>query len=275
MQSRLLLVAALPALALAACSLVTNFDDLASGGAAGADAGGGADATTDVGVDAAVAPDGSGEAGADSAAPPFCSGTHAFCADFDEGSLLDGWTTKQVDALGMIEQSGVRYVSPGASFHSFLPRRAAGDIENAVLVKYLPGVWKRTVVDFEFFLERPDFQASDINAAFLQITFAGNGSGSGQTLYFTIGEGYSHISMPGALIEAGEARYDGFVHVHLDIQPGTALSATLDGKTYQGTPSAISGGPGTRTELYFGITGYNAPVPAFSAYYDNIVVDQL
>jgi hypothetical protein len=243
MRSRLLLVSALPALGLAACSLVTNFGDLASGGPVDAGAGG-TDAATDAPADAVVPEDAPADGLVESAPAPFCSGrSHAFCADFDEGSLLDGWTRMQVDPLGTIEPSTLHFVSPKTSFHSFLPRRAAGDKEDAVLVKDLPGAWKHTLFDFDMFLARPDFQTGDINAAFLQLTFAGSGTGSGQTFYIPIGDGYSQVTGPGMIIQLSEAHYDELVHFHLDVRPGTSVSVTVNGRPVPRDPLGDHGRP--------------------------------
>jgi hypothetical protein len=263
-----LLLAAFASAVVAACSIVTDLSGL-SGGAVtdgGTESGSPTDApsgdgtvTTDAGTDA-------------SDAARLCSQPHEFCTDFDDGALADGWTSANVDPKGAIERSTARSASAPASFHATIARRAAGDIEYALLTKSLPGPWKRTVIDFDMLLEAPAWQADDINAAFLAVYFS-DSSGPQASFYMPVGPGYAQVTGPSANLQLDPVPLGRFFHVHLDIVPGASVSAIIDGKSYSGSTAALSG-TGTRTDLDLGITGYNAPVPEFSVYYDNVVVDR-
>ncbi|HSO37342.1 MAG TPA: hypothetical protein VLT33_32670 [Labilithrix sp.] len=251
-----------------ACTLVTNLDGLAGDPPVAPETGtegstgdtGGPDVVTADAVDSA--PD----------AGSFCTAGHTFCADFDEGALSLGWTRQHVDAKAAIELSTAHFTSPTSSFHASVERRAANDLENALLGKELTGSWRRLVVAFDVLIEGPAWQSGDSNAAFLAVYF--DGTGPTNEIYFPVGNGYAQVTGPGMNIPIDAPPVDRFFHVRLDIEPGVGVSVEVNGKAYQGTPSAFVGGPGLKTVINLGITGYNAPVPAFSAFYDNVVIDQ-
>jgi hypothetical protein len=206
------------------------------------------------------------------AAGRFCTGGHVFCADFDVGGLADGWSGDNVAASGIVERSTTQSVSAPASFHAQLPRRAAGNLAYALLYKSFFGAWRRTVFDFDMLLETPDWQSGDINAAYFEFGFR-EANQSAATYYFVIGNGYTQITGPTLNMVIDPVPLGRFFHVHVDVTPGGALAATVDGKAYSGVAAPISG-TAARTDLNIGITGYNAPVPGFSVFYDNVVVDQ-
>ena len=183
-----------------------------------------------------------------------------------------GWTRQGVDAKAAIELSTAHYTSPTSSFHASIARRAASDLENAFLGKDLTGPWKRLVVAFDVRIERPAWQSGDSNAAFVAVFF--DGTGPTNQLYFPVGDGYAQLTGPGIDIPIDPTPLDRFFRVRLDIEPGVGVSVEVNGKKYQAKLSAFVGGPGLKTVVNLGITGYNAPVPAFSALYDNVVIDQ-
>lgn len=271
-QRRLLLgslgsLASLGAFAVTACSLTTDLNGYAGELPLLSSEGG-----DDAGLDARAEATGPSETGGDAPidAGPFCTDGHSLCADFDQGELLDRWTRDENDAKASSELSTAHFVSPGRSFRASIARRASGDLENALLVKDTLGIWRPTVLDFDFYLAHPDWKAGDINASFVSVSFSGMSAEA--TVFWTIGDGYSQLTAPGMNIAIDPPPYDTFIHVHLDIIPSKSVDAVINGKTYHGNMSATAG-PGQITVLALGINGFNAPVPAFSAFYDNVVLD--
>lgn len=258
---------------IAACSLTTDTSGLSTPDVAAADGGPEASVTTDAAGDrdAAGATDGGADASADGGG--LCAASHDLCATFDQGALMDGWDGSQVDTKAAIERSTTRAASAPASFHATIERRAAGDLEYALLTRVLPGAWKRTVIDFDMQLDSALWNAGDINASFIAVEFQ-DGTGSPFVVYFPIGDGYAQITAPSLNLELGPVPLDRFFHVHLDIVPGTSVTAVVAGKTYSGATAPLVG-TGTGIRISLGITGYNAPVPALSVYYDNVVIDRL
>ena len=176
-----------------ACSLVAGLSGLVGPGADDAGAEGGVDDSG--GADGAQ---GSSDGGAHldaEAAAPFCSvdAGRYLCADFDEGALATGWGSSHQDPRASIGLSTTRYVSPSASFHATIDRRAALDLEYALLEQKVTAPWRRTVMDFDIFLEQPAFQGGDVNAALLAIDF--QGGSSALTVYLTYGQGYCQVNV--------------------------------------------------------------------------------
>jgi hypothetical protein len=253
-----------------ACSLTTDLGGLSTTDATDAspEAGSSRDASGD--GEASVVAEGGSDSSADAG---LCGQAHDLCATFDEGALADGWTSSRADAKGVIERSTARAASAPASFHATLAERGAGDLEYALLTKSLAGAWKRTVIDFDMLLDPPAWKAGDINASFIAVDFR-DANGSQFSVYFPIGDGYAQVTAPSLNLQLDPVPLGTFFHVHLDIVAGTSVTAVIAGKTYSGATAPLAG-TGTSVVLDLGITGYNAPVPALSVYYDNVVVDRL
>lgn len=209
------------------------------------------------------------EAGAD-AGPPFCSTQpHAFCADFENGDLLTGWTKKQTDPIGALALSDIRSRSPRRSLFAMLPRRDQAEPPSRVtLDKFFEGPFKRVVVELDVYLEGTEWHVGDINSALVGIEFFS--SLPGDAVFLSIGKEYANLNDTYGVALPN----DQWVHVKIDVdQPAGKVVAKVGMQPYSivFTPKAAGAKPAISISV--GINGFNAPVPRFAAYYDNVTVD--
>lgn len=269
---RILLAAAVAATT--GCSLLVSTSGLTSDGSpppSQADAAEGG--TTDGPPPAIEAGTPDAPADVDAGPPSPCKGTHAFCDDFDRTNAPEsGWSSTSVTP-GVATMSIVddRAVSAPRALFTKLPRREpAGAVQYAVLEKTLSGSFSKAIISWDMFVVRPAFQNGDINV--------GVGCFSGRVDntrgYGCMSIGADYASLMGATI--GPFPWDRWVHMELTMPADGAPSVRVDnGTTETGNYEieASVGSPELRIDL--GLHGYNRPAPAFTVYYDNLVVDVL
>lgn len=266
--------------ALSACSLLTDlhgFDDgVADAGGAGGDGGGGGG-----GGEGGAASDGAGkDANAVTDAPVagrFCDSpagkAAAFCVDFDDGALESGWDKRSVDPNATLDFSSAFATSLPRSLHATMERSApSANVSVGILEKHFPGMWRRTVVEFDFKVDAVNWKDGDVNRGFLEIGFEGGATQPAMTLI--AGKDYFQVYMAGAANGHGVLT-DTPMHVRIDVEP--ALNKVTSTVTIKGVADSQVGntsfvGAGTSMYIFVGILGYNRPAPDISAYYDNVTV---
>jgi hypothetical protein len=261
------------AAALGACSVLEDFSGLSGGEQATVT--GDARADTSI-VDGGGTTDGTtrppdGEAGP----AAFCQpGAHAFCSDFDKGTLLDVWTEKREEFGGRVELSTARSLSPSGSLFTTLPRR--GDINTtyySFIRKEFPGNWRRMVASFDVYVENQVWQVGDVNSGIASFGFVAQNV----QVYGAISLGRDYVSIgfsdhPG---KNGKALpRDAWVHFACEVDPATLVRCVIDGETLD-IPITNPATPGAAQRMAFdlGIAGYNDPAPEYRVHYDNVTVD--
>lgn len=201
----------------------------------------------------------------------FClTGAHAFCADFDDGSVSAGWSDLQLDFGGTITPSTTRFVSPSFSAAVKMPRRAVSDPISYVTMNKLFSGWAHIVVDFDVYIEAPSWITGDVNSGIVSLFFYSDGLDKGISV--SCGKDYTTIGTPAGQLNGGAMPSDRWFHVHFDVDPSKGTKATIDGQAYNDAWSASpSANPTTRIAV--GVSGYNQPAPEFRINYDNVTVD--
>lgn len=209
------------------------------------------------------------EAGTE-AGPSFCSTqTQTFCADFESGELLTGWTKKTADTIGALALSDTRSLSPRRSLFAMLPRRNQGEPPSRVtLDKLFEGPFKRVVVEFDVYLEGAEWLVGDINSAMVGIEFFS--SLPGNAVFLSIGKEYANLNDTFGVALPN----DRWVHGKIDVdQPAGKVVAKVGMQPYAFAFTPKPAGATPAISISVGINGFNAPVPRFAAYYDNVTVD--
>jgi hypothetical protein len=250
------------------CSLLTDLNGYSGGASPVAE--GGADAPGAApDADAPDAPDASADAG------PFCvPGAHAFCADFDTGDLLAGWTRPNVDAIGAVTLATDRSVSPARSMLATLSRRSSNaPSQYALLEEELAG-FHRTRVEFDFYPKAPSWQNGDVNSGIFVLYFYSPAiAGGGDGVALSMGRDYTTLGALGTSLDGTPLPTDQWLHARVDVDPAGSIDATFGPVHFNGTFAALPQGPSSVTSLQLGISGYNQPAPEFRVYYDNVTVD--
>lgn len=230
----------------------------------------GTDATSGDAPATIDAPNDTAEAGVDSGVPFCMQGTHAFCADFEDPNALLLFTQQDVSPTGLLEISSTRVKGGAKALHTSLPERDTGKIA-AVISKYLPGDWRRTVVELDMFIEPIAWQNGDVNASFLEMGYYS--VSQSHTFFFVVGPDYTALSGGGtpdnstAVVETNK-----WLHVKAELTT-TEFAITIDGIRRTHLFDVTQSGDSPRFELGVGIDGFNVPVPKFEVYYDNVAVD--
>jgi hypothetical protein len=245
----------------AGCLFYPDLGDL-SGGTK--DAGASDAAVTDAAADApSDAPSGDGGR--------FCAGSnHAFCADFDEGAVDDGWDGKQIDLGSIVASTAQRVSSPNAALITMPRRSDVSPLAYATLYKKWPG-FVHVVVDFDAFIVAPAWQNGDINSGVFTMAFTS--STANEDLNVSVGRTYTTVGNPGADANGAELPTDRWIHFHFDVDPAKSMIATIDGKPFNSTWPALVPGTGRSTVVTIGVSGYNRPAPEYKVYYDDLTVD--
>ena len=141
-------VAGFLSMAVAGCLFYPDIGDLAG---ATVDAGPTETGAKDVSPDA---PDGgTADAGR------FCAkSVHAFCADFDQGAVCDGWDGQEVDLGSIVTSTAQRVSAPNAALFTMPRRSDTAPYANVLLRKGWPG-FVHVVVDLDAYIEAPAWQA--------------------------------------------------------------------------------------------------------------------
>lgn len=247
-------------LAASACSLAFPLDGYSEAG------------SNDDGGGATPGHDGSAETGIDRDTGParFCETfTGTFCADFDEGVVLDGWSYETADAPGTHELS----MSPSLSraLHSTMPRRSNAKARIS-LTKSFPGNFRRFVLDCDVHLVTPDWMSGDINAALLEIDFESDSKN--EAFYLTSGRDYTDIGLIGLAALTGEPLPTSApFHVQITLDPAGQWDAKVGEQVFHKTFAPIVAGANPEISFELGVIGFNAPAPTFDVYYDNVTID--
>jgi hypothetical protein len=223
------------------------------------------------------ASDASGASGASDAASdspnagPFCRGNeHAFCADFDEGALLDGWSSATRADAGDLALSTAQAKSRPLSLLSTILRRSS-DGEQSMLNKTFPGPFRRTIVEFDMYFEQADWAADDVNAALFSFYFSSKTGG--KDVYLIAAKDYSNFGRVGNAANGAALTTNTWIHAKFDLDPGSQFVADVAGQHYQVTPTPFTAGDQPEMTLSLGVNGFNTPAPTLTAYYDNVTVD--
>ncbi len=245
-------------LALVGCLFYPDIGDLAG-------------ASSDGGVTEGAASDGPAPDAPAPDAGRFCAGsTHAFCADFDQGAVGDGWDGTQID-LGSIATSNAQSVSAPSSALAVMPRRASSaPYANALLRKQYPG-FAHVVVDLDAYIVAPAWQAGDVNSGMFTISYHSSTVNEGVAV--SVGDGYTTVGNPGADSNGAALPTDRWIHLHFDVDPTKSMVATIDGKPFNSTWPALAPGSAPQTVVTIGVNGYNQPAPEYRIYYDNLTID--
>lgn len=257
----------------AACSIFGNFSEFSSEDpSASNDAS--TDATANGGGDASAIDAGTG-GGQDSSATgePYCATSlHAFCADFEYLNALDAFTGDQVAPNGTLALSTTRAKGGVRSLFASLPRRATEET-TALLSKTIPGDWRRTVVEFDMYLEPPDWQTNDVNASIFEIAYASDTQSV--TFYAVTGKDYFNLGGGGATDTYGPPIATGkWIHFKAELTT-SALQVSIDGAPHatHAFTALTASGVDRQIEMAIGVDGFNAPAPELKIYYDNLTVD--
>ena len=248
------------------CSLLTPLDELTAG------------SHRDAGLESGTADAGAGaDAGADASAR-FCAlRPHAFCSDFDGDDPYSPWKVRTQEAPGALEITSVRSVSSPRALHAHNPRQTSSK-HYVTLEQPFTGAWRRVVVDFDMYLENPSFLAGDSDFGLLGIFFSS--TGAEQVLALGVGAAESGISLksggqdrPDLAASAGAMTYDQWVHLHVDMSPGGAVTGTLGTLSYATTLPVLAAGASPSIRLLVGALCFNVPLPEINLFIDNVTID--
>jgi hypothetical protein len=267
-------VTAVPSLAMGVgCSVFGDFgaystEDPSAGGDSGVDVA--ASSSVDA-AGATDASDGATDTATSDAGAPFCTpGAHAFCADFEDPNALTAFTSNVVATNGVLEVSTTRAKGGARSLFTSLPRRETGKMTSLVN-KSIDGIWRRTVVELDMFIDPIDWKAGDVNAGILEMGFYS--PTQSHTLIVILGEQYCSLAgagtpdTSGAPVEMGK-----WLHLRAELTT-TLFTVVIDGSTRTHAFALPPSGDQPRFAMGVGIDGFNAPVPRIGIYYDNITVD--
>lgn len=245
-----------------ACSF-THIPDLTSG--LSRDGGAGVDIEHDA-----------GEVG-DAGTLPFCDqAKHALCDDFDrDQEPSPDWSHATVTASSQSSITKTRAVSPPASLRCSTPSLATdAAIEYASLVREHPGPWRRVVVELDANVERPAWQTGSSNLGLVCIgLYSGANEIEGSCMSFSsLGSG---LSWPGGGGRSdAPIPYDTWFHVRIDFDPTTGrVAAQIGDAAITGAFAPMDASADPEILVQVGLQAYNKPVPAVTAYVDNVTVD--
>jgi hypothetical protein len=290
---------ALPCLAVVGCSFFFDPEEYYGPDGGGVvDAAHGLDAPTTVDVrrdapDAGTTPDAKG---ADAApdATHFCQGIDAaFCADFDEGSLVLGWaaspTPLHASSFGKLVLDDSIARSKPASMLASLPELtpdSGGSGGEEFLEEDLSTGWREVTLDFDLYIGTvPDGAGvSVLSLEFLGDTSVGVEMGLGTSKVGDSGTmgGLAFTTITGS--DASEWLYDGYdyeagkwFHVTFDVLPATSggkVNVSFDGVLVQPWMGIDFQSDSTASDLrlQLGLSQYRAYTPAVELHYDNVVL---
>jgi hypothetical protein len=251
----------------------------ATSGDAGPDGGGGLPVEAGSDVDSAVAPP--SEAGTD-AAPSFESpcklGTHFLCADFDQKTFED-FTRTRADSTGAVTVTSTLAASAPRAMRSTFDRRASSANDGAARAEKEIAGWKHVRVAFDVQVEPMEWKSGDKPLTLATIVLNSTNEYTGTALFLeATHSSYSVESLP------TDKRYDftpapfpigRFFHVDIDFDADKgSLTLVVDGKsTTRSFPPIKPTGTSQGTAITVGATAFDAPTPAFTTTYDNVVID--
>jgi hypothetical protein len=213
----------------------------------------------------------------------FCErDAHTFCADFDDKDAGGAWTTVSAPDPGTLDLAEPRSRSAPHAARAQDPRRAAGVYRHVSLLKNLPHVWTRTVVEFDVFVASLLAAEGDSTAGLVALNFKSQDKTKYQGVAFSLAAPLSAFGVLSALADGGPwvtatnlpaIAFDRWIHLTLDVTPGGAVTVHAGDVTATLMLPALAAGPQPSVELEVGIIGFNAPAPAFDLSVDNVTVD--
>ncbi len=244
--------------ALAGCGFLVDTGGLAGEGAA-----------QDAGAEGArvVEPALDASAPLEASTQRFCDrAPHAFCADFEGAVFRDGWTSDSQELGGALSLVNPTPAHPTQALLAKMPRRETAK-GSAALRKTFDIPWRRVVMNFDVYVERPLFLTGDRNAGLVCFAFyAGSQLGG---LCVSVAGDYVAFG-----VDKPPLRYDTWLHATFDVDPiGKLARAEIDGVVFQSHFSPPATGEAQRMEIELGVLGYNVPAPAFAVTYDDITID--
>lgn len=263
-------------LAAAACSVFTDFGGLSGGEGAPIDGAAESDPSTiDAGGNDAReddATDGGNDAALDGG---FCADALVdFCSDFDTQELNAEWTELKADNGATIGFGTTRTVSAPRSLHATMPRREdVNATYYAYAAKTFVGPWRRTLIQFDVFVETMQWLGGDINAGIFNVGLVSSSS----TKYFSLALGQTATTLGVTDYPSGITGpafpTNQWVRVNIALDPDKSILVNYDGVSVERTFSQpFVSGTIPRTRLELGVISFNDPVPAFDVSFDNVRV---
>lgn len=228
-------------------------------------------------IDAAA--DGGSDAANDSApvVSPCIGDAQSFvlCADFDNGNIADGWDGPDNGRVGSVVRSTAHAASAPASLLAQNPALGSGEAElrNALTLEKAGG-FTHAVLTFDIYLPTFTMQAGEFGIGVAVLLLRTNDVTTG-TVVGVDAKG-TYLSIEGAATEYFDVSplpRDRWAHVVLDFKTSGTFDYSIDGQPGSRSFSAVTlNGPSPRTSISMGVHAFNAPAPAFSAYYDNVTL---
>jgi hypothetical protein len=236
-------------------------------------------ATADAPLDGALdANDASATSDAPTEAAPKspCAAPHAFCSDFDDGPLGQGWSRSSIDAPATLALDALA-LSPTRSLRATYPRKTAAMTGYAVEIRTLATTWKRAVFQGDVLIQPPAWQQTDANVAIVELFFNSASNATGTYLFISETNTTATIEHlpdgPDRYLNGDPMPYGRWAHVLVDFDPGGRVHYEVDGKGYDKTFAGVTAGAMAKAELGVGLLNFNDPVPAFDVRWDNVLVD--
>lgn len=221
------------------------------------------------------------DAGSDADRPfesPCKVGTHFLCADFDQKTFED-FTRTRADSTGAVTVSSMLAASAPRAMRATFARRASSANDGAARAEKEISGWKRVRVAFDLQVEPPEWKSGDKPLTLATIVLNSSKEYTGTALFLDeTGSAFSVESLPAATrYVATPAPFPTgrFFHVDVDFdaERGT-MTLSVDGKSTVRpfTPVQTTGGS-PLTTVTVGATVFDAPTPAVTTTYDNVVID--
>jgi hypothetical protein len=227
-------------------------------------------------TDAPATRTGTDDGGPDAAdGRPFCAtSSHAACLDFDEEveAGTNGWAPWE--GTGPLVRVVDRFKSAPASLELSLPALPSGSSSTyATIVKTFAGPWRRVVVEFDIYLDPPAWAPGDSAAGFLCIGYKSSSGNPGIRSSFNQGETVAEVpsgyTPPGKPLPTGD-----WVHVKADLDPAGSFTESIGNDiTLTRSFAPVTAGANPSLVVDVGFNDYNTPLPAFTAWIDNVTVD--
>lgn len=207
---------------------------------------------------------------------PCAAGTHELCADFDDGGVSAAWNQAgSQHPAGTLSQSTEHATSSphSLSVTQMAQSGGAGEIRNCVESNIL-GNFTRAIVELDVWIDPPAWQSGDRDKGLVVLDMYSDSNRYGTVLFVDQAGTFSSLEGPSPEYHDVPPIPPGaWVHVKLDYKLSGTLDVDIGGAKVQHTFAAATLGNNPRVALAVGLHGFNWPAPAFSVYYDNVVLD--
>ena len=231
------------------------------------------------GGDAAISPPNEGGTDAASSFESPCKlGMHFLCADFDQKTFED-FTRTKADSTGAVTVSSMLAASAPRAMRSTFARRASSANDGAARAEKEIVGWKRVRVAFDVQVEPLEWKSGDKPLTLATIVLNSSNEYTGTALFLeSTHSSYSVESLP------IDKRFDftpapfpigRFFHVDVDFDADKgSMTLVVDGtSTTRSFPPIKPTGASQGTTITVGASVFDAPTPAVTATYDNVVID--